>query len=524
MRWSTASTSLTPQSCACVRGGGGMGGREDARGKAERSGPKPCERGFRRGGGQLRTTAPEECNRGWGGERGNGEMKGHEGLSKPFALRLAFGNGSQPDTASWTVTPPHPPLLPLPQVPRPSQPEDCGSHRGLHWQLAQGARLQRQGGAAWGVGGLGDVRGPRFVVARYGGQAKEDRACRVWIGAQGALVNTTYTRPDRTHSPTSFFPCVLNNAYEPSHRALTHTGDSGHQGGGAAAGRGPQLDRGQPVGGRRKSSVSMCVVGPAKAQRVFRKWERNARAAAWVTVTVTPPCQPGLPTPSTPPPALRPPPQLRPARRPHHLPPARAGRAQHPRRPGRQPEAPADRLRGPVPDPLVRLEVELDPGSRGLGMRCTHIVPHGSHGELGEWVVQRLPFPNVIRRPSTNYYPSMMPSAHRPARYVPLWGKRQYRVENERPFTPFEEQVRGCVRVRGERCFCYVPPTTQAFVLRVLRSQHTHAPLPLRSLTHTHAQLTPGAAHLLAFCISHARSWPPPVCSTHTPRCASWAS
>lgn len=34
-----------------------------------------------------------------------------------------------------------------------------------------------------------------------------------------------------------------------------------------------------------------------------------------------------------------------------------------------------------------------------------------------------------------------LPPHPRPARYVPLWGKRQYRVDEERPATPFEEQV-----------------------------------------------------------------------------------
>ncbi|KAG2450872.1 hypothetical protein HYH02_004705 [Chlamydomonas schloesseri] len=49
-----------------------------------------------------------------------------------------------------------------------------------------------------------------------------------------------------------------------------------------------------------------------------------------------------------------------------------------------------------------------------------------------------------LRRLQTDYVD--LYQIHWPARYAPLWGKRQYRVENERPFTSFEEQV----RVMGE--------------------------------------------------------------------------
>lgn len=45
-----------------------------------------------------------------------------------------------------------------------------------------------------------------------------------------------------------------------------------------------------------------------------------------------------------------------------------------------------------------------------------------------------------LRRLQTHYVD--LYQIHWPARYVPLWGKRQYRVDEERPATPFEEQVR----------------------------------------------------------------------------------
>ncbi|GLC33117.1 hypothetical protein PLESTB_000368700 [Pleodorina starrii] len=45
-----------------------------------------------------------------------------------------------------------------------------------------------------------------------------------------------------------------------------------------------------------------------------------------------------------------------------------------------------------------------------------------------------------LRRLQTDYVD--LYQIHWPARYVPLWGKRQYRVEQERPHVSFEDQVR----------------------------------------------------------------------------------